>query len=307
MSTSREKLGLALGCIGMLAFAGTLPATRLAVAVLDPWFLTAARGAIAGCFGLAVLLLTRCPVPPRANWLDLGVVGLCNAIGYPLFGALALVTVPAAHGGVVLGIGPIATAAAAALLAGERPSLGFWLAGVAGGALVATFALRGGASGALASGDLLLVGSIGAAAIGYTLSGRLMPTMRGWEVICWAVVAMLPIALPATWVLWPPNLAAPSPRVWAALGYVAIVSQVLAFFVWNAAMAIGGIARVAQLQLLQPFTVVALAAVINGESIEAETILFATAVVATVLIGQRMRVARRVPDASRLRDAGEPR
>src|ERR1700724_1449028 len=133
MSTPREKLGLALGCIGMLAFGATLPATRLALATLDPWFLTAARGAIAGSFGLAVLLLTRRSVPPRAHWFDLIAVGLCVALGFPLFMALALVTVPAAHGGVVLGVTPLATAAAAALLAHERPSWGFWLAGAAGG------------------------------------------------------------------------------------------------------------------------------------------------------------------------------
>ena len=293
MSTPREKLGLALGCIGMLAFSATLPATRLALAALDPWFLTAARGAIAGSFGLAMLLLTRRSVPPRAYWFDLIVAGLCVALGFPLFMALALVTVPAAHGGVVLGITPLATAAAAALLAHERPSRGFWLAGAAGGALVVIFALRGGGAKTLAFGDLLLIGSIASAAIGYTLSGRLLQAMRGWEVICWALVATLPIALPATWVLWPPDLAEVPAQAWVALGYVAIVSQVLAFFLWNAAMAIGGIARIAQLQLLQPFTIVALAAVINREHIDAETILFAAAVVATVLIGQRMQVARR--------------
>jgi drug/metabolite transporter (DMT)-like permease len=240
-----------------------------------------------------VLLLTGRSVPPRAYWFDLVAAGLCVALGFPLFTALALVTVPAAHGGVVLGITPLATAAAAALLAHERPSRGFWLAGAAGGALVVVFALRRGGAETLASGDLLLLGSIASGAIGYTLSGRLLQAMRGWEVICWAVVATLPIALPATWVLWPPDLAEVPAQAWVALGYVAIVSQVLAFFLWNAAMAIGGIARIAQLQLLQPFTIVALAAVVNGESIDAETILFAAAVVATVLIGQRMQVARR--------------
>jgi drug/metabolite transporter (DMT)-like permease len=296
MLTSRQKLGFVLGCLGMLAFSATLPATRLALAALDPWFLTAARGTSAACFGLVVLLLKRRSIPPRAKWFDLVTTGLCVALGFPVFMALALVTVPAAHAGVVLGITPLATAMAAALLAHERPSAGFWLVGVAGGALVVAFALRGGGSGRLASGDLLLVGSIVSAALGYTLSGRLMPAMRGWEVICWAVVATLPITLPATWLLWPPDFAAVPIQAFAALGYLAIVSQVLAFFVWNAAMAIGGIARVAQLQLLQPFAIVALAALINGERIEAETILFAIAVVATVLIGQRMQVARRAPE-----------
>jgi hypothetical protein len=48
MTNSREKLGLLLGFIGMSLFAGTLPATRLAVSGFDPLFLTVARAALAG-------------------------------------------------------------------------------------------------------------------------------------------------------------------------------------------------------------------------------------------------------------------
>jgi len=292
MSPSREQIGLILGLIGMVAFAGTVPATRLAVPAISPWFLTAARGTIAGCLGLAVLLATRRRVPERALWPDLATTTLCAVVGYPLFTALALMTVPAAHAGVVLGITPLATAAAAALLAHERPSLAFWLAGAAGAALVIWFALRR-SGGGLAAGDLFLLGSVASGAFGYTASGRLVRHLPGWEIICWAVILILPLAVPATVLLWPADIASIPASAWAGLAYVGIVSQVLAFFVWNAAMAIGGIARVAQLQLLTPFTIVALAALINGERIEAETVAFAVAVVATVLIGQRMRVLRK--------------
>jgi drug/metabolite transporter (DMT)-like permease len=295
MPLAREKIGFGLGFLGMVGFAGTVPATRLAVAAMDPLFLTAARASIAGCLGLATLLATRRRVPGRSLWPDLIVTALCSIIGYPLCAAFAMQTVPAAHAGVVLGISPLATAAAAALLAHERPSRGFWLAGLVGAALVIGFALRraSGNGGALAVGDLFLLGSIVAGALGYTASGRLVRHMPGWEIICWAVVLMLPLALVATAALWPPDIAAVPWDAWAALAYVGIVSQFLAFFVWNAAMAIGGIARVAQLFLLQPFTIVALAALINRERIDMETILFAVAVVATVFVGQRMQVVRR--------------
>src|SRR5450830_2105681 len=128
MIKSHERLGLLLGFLGMCLFAGTLPATRLAVSGFDPWFLTVARAALAGSAGLVVLIVLRRRVPPRSLWLELFGAALCTGVGFPLFAALAMITVPAAHGGVVLGILPLATVAAAAVFAHERPSRGFWLA-----------------------------------------------------------------------------------------------------------------------------------------------------------------------------------
>ncbi len=125
MTKRHEKLGLLLGFLGMCLFAGTLPATRLAVAGFDPWFLTAARAAIAGALGLIVLIVRRRRLPPRALWLEMLAAAICTVVGFPLFAALAMMTVPASHGGVVLGILPLATAAAAAIFAHERPSFGF--------------------------------------------------------------------------------------------------------------------------------------------------------------------------------------
>lgn len=76
------------------------------------------------------------------------------------------------------------------------------------------------------------------------------------------------------------------------LGYVGLVSQYTAFFIFDAALVIGGVARVGQVMPLQLFVIVAVALQVNGEPISVETVLFATAVVAAVLIGQRMRVTR---------------
>jgi drug/metabolite transporter (DMT)-like permease len=216
----------------------------------------------------------------------------CTVIGFPLFAALAMLTVPAAHGGVVLGIVPIATAVAATIFARERPSFSFWLVSVAGAIVVLTFVFRKNGGETLSLGDVFLLGMVISGALGYTLSGRLAALMPGWEVISWQVVLFLPFAAVATFMLWPHDL----PRVpfasWAGLAYVGLVSQFSAFFVFNAGLAIGGIARVGQVMLLQPFIVVGLAAPLNHEPINLETMLFAAAVVTTVLIGQRMRVAR---------------
>ena len=292
MTPPRNKLGLLLGFLGMCLFAGTLPATRLAVSGFDPWFLTVARAALAGSAGLIVLLVLRRRVPPRSLWLELFVAALCTVVGFPLFAALAMMTVPAAHGGVVLGILPLATAAAAAVFAHERPSLGFWLASAIGAIIVFTFMLRRSEGETFSAGDIFLLGTVTSGALGYTFSGRLAARMPGWEVISWQVVIFLPLAALATFALWPANIASAPISSWAGLGYVGFVSQYTAFFVFNAALAIGGIARVGQVMLLQPFVIVALALPVNGERINVETILFATAVVATVLIGQRMRVTR---------------
>jgi drug/metabolite transporter (DMT)-like permease len=200
--------------------------------------------------------------------------------------------VPASHGGVVLGILPLATAAAAALIAHERPSFGFWLASATGAGVVVAFVLSRGGGGGFSLGDLFLIGTVIAGGFGYTLSGRLSMTMPGWEVISWQVALFLPLSLAALILLWPANLAQVPWQAWAGLAYVGLVSQFLSFFVFNAAMALGGVARVGQVMLLQPFVIVALAWPINGEPIRFATVAFATAVVLVVLVGQRMRVKR---------------
>ena len=287
--TRGDRLGLVLGFIGISAFAGSLPATRVAVAELDPWFVTSARATIAGVFALAILMILRRPLPPKSAWLPLTFVALGVVLGFPLLTGLAMQTAPASHGGVVIGILPLATAVAATLLAHERPSKLFWIASVAGAAIVVAFSLRHGGLATLGIADLLLFAAIASAAIGYTLSGKLARTMPGWEVISWAVVIALPVFAAITWLIWPSNISSTGPRIWAAMAYVGIVSQFLGFFAWNAGLAMGGIARVGQVQLLQPFITIAMAALVNHEPIEFETLAFAAAVAATVLTGLRFR------------------
>ncbi len=219
--------------------------------------------------------------------------GLCTIVGFPVFMGLAMAHVPAAHGGVVLGIIPLATAAAAALVAHERPSLGFWLASMAGAAIVLVFMVRQSGANTIQLGDLYLLGTVISGAFGYALSGRLSMQRPGWEVISWQVTLFLPLSLVAAFTLWPADLTDVPAPAWAGLAYVSLISQFFAFFVFNAAMAMGGVARVSQLMLLQPFVIVALSVPVNGERFDISTLLYATAVVAAVLAGQRMGVTRR--------------
>ncbi len=292
-SHSRQRLGLLLGFIGMAIFGGTLPATRIAVSAIDPMALTALRTAIAGLCSLALLMVLRRPLPPRRLWPQLVVTMLCVAVGFPLLMALSMQTVDAAHGGVVLGILPIATALVAVVITHERPKPLFWIASLAGAALVIAFALRQG-GGSFSAGDLLLFAAIAVAAIGYAVSGKLTASMPGWEVISWVLVIALPVSLPAAALTMPADISDIALKPWLALLYVALFSQWIGFFAWNAGMAMGGIARVSQVQLLQPFITFALAALFNGETITPQIVLFAAAVVVTVAISTR---TRQVPTA----------
>lgn len=292
MSSSQQKFGLALGFAGVCLFGGTLPATRLAVGYLDPWFLTAARWSLAGLAGLALLLILRRKPPPRRLWGELALTAFCTIIAFPITMALAMASVPAAHGGVVLGIIPLATVAAATLITDERPSLGFWLVSLIGAGIVVGFMLTHSTSGGLSAGDLYLIGTVIAGGFGYALSGRLSMHMPGWEVISWQVAVFLPIALLVTFLLWPSHLTQVPWQGWAGLAYASFISQYGAFFVFNAAMKSAGVARVGQLMLLQPFVIVTLAAAVNGEPLRLATLAYAAAVVVVVMIGQRMRVRR---------------
>ena len=286
-SLSRERL-LLLGFIGMAIFGGTLPATRIAVSEIDPIALTSLRTAIAGLCSLALLLVLRRPLPQRALWPQLVITMLCVSILFPLLMSLGMQTVDASHGGVVLGILPVATALVAVAITHERPRPLFWIASLGGAALVVAFALRQG-GGAVSTGDVLLFAAVAVAAIGYAYSGRLTADMPGWEVISWVLVIALPVSLPAAALAMPTDPTHIALKPWLGLLYVAIFSQWVGFFAWNAGLAMGGIARVSQIQLLQPFVIFALAAYFNGETITLQIVLFASAVVATVAISTRTR------------------
>ena len=286
--SSRERLGLLLGFIGVAIFGGTLPATRIAVAEIDPIALTSLRTAIAGLCSLALLVVLRRKLPPRALWPQLTIVMTCVAIGFPLLMSLGMQRVDASHGGVVLGVLPIATALAAVAITHERPRPLFWIASVAGAALVIAFALRQG-GGALVAGDLFLFASVAIAAVGYAFSGRLTSQMPGWEVISWVLVIALPLSIPAAALTMPQDIGQVALKPWLGLLYVALFSQWIGFFAWNAGLAMGGIARVSQVQLLQPFVTFALAAFFNDETITLQILLFSAAVVVTVAISTRTR------------------
>lgn len=277
------------GLLGVIGFSGSLPATRVAVPVFGATAVGTGRAVIAAVLAGLAILAVRAPRPTPRQWRRLVVVALGVVFGFPILTALALRTVESAHGAVVVGLLPIATAIAAVLRAGERPRRAFWLAGTAGALAVLGFAAAQGA-GRPTAGDLLLVGAVIAAAVGYAEGGALAREMPGWHVIGWALLLSLPLTVPITAValaLDPP--AHPDGGAWLGLAYVSAISMFLGFVAWYRGLAAGGVARVGQLQLAQPVLTLVWSALLLSEHIDAATALASVAVLAITVVTQRTR------------------
>jgi drug/metabolite transporter (DMT)-like permease len=269
------------GFLGVLIFSGSLPATRVAVANFDPLFLTVARAAIAGILALCLLLAFREKRPARADLVSLLVVSLGVVIGFPLLTAFALKHITSAHSTVFIGLLPLATAVFGVLRGGERPRPVFWLFSCLGSAIVAGFALmREDASSSV--GDLLMLAAVIVCGLGYAEGGRLSRKLGGWQVISWALVLSLPIMLVLSLVVMPPSFPDAASTSWIGLAYVSLFSMLIGFIFWYRGLALGGIAAVGQLQLLQPFFSLALAAVLLHEKVSLSMFAVTLAVVACV-------------------------
>lgn len=254
------------GFVGVVIFSASLPATRVAVLDFDPVFLTVARAAIAGLLGLALLLLFREKRPQRSDLFSLAIVAFGVVVGFPLLTALALEHITSAHSIVFIGLLPLATAIFAVLRGGERPRPAFWLFSCIGSALVAGFALSQGGS-ASPIGDMLMLAAIIVCGLGYAEGAKLSRRLGGWQVISWALVLSLPIMLMLTFVTMPPSFAGIGAPAWVGLSYVSVFSMLVGFVFWYRGLAQGGIAAVGQLQLLQPFFGLTLAATLLHEAV----------------------------------------
>ncbi|HEU4458991.1 MAG TPA: DMT family transporter [Methylibium sp.] len=298
---SDETRGLWLGFVGVAVFALTTPMTRLAVGPAEapqftPAFVTAGRAAVAGL--LALLWLWRRGAlrrPPLEHARALALAAAGNIVVWPLCLAFAVREVQAVHAAVVTGVLPLATAAVAAFVLRQRASAGFWLCALLGCALVLGYAaLQGGGRWVPADGWLLI--AVLGAAVGYVYGARVSGSIAPEEVIGWVLVGALPLTLPAAlWAAQPVDFAAVAPSAWFGFAYVSLASMWLGFFAWYRALALGGTLRVSQVQLLQPFITLLAAVPLLGETLDAATLGFALAVIATVFVGKRMPVAAKEP------------
>jgi drug/metabolite transporter (DMT)-like permease len=284
-----ENKGLWLGLVGVTIFAMTTPMTRLAVGSvadpqLPPLFVTAGRAALAALLSAAYLLATRAPLPRARHLGPLLVSAAGTVVGFPLFLSLALRQVDAMHAAVVTGLLPLGTAIVAALALRQRPSLGFWACAVLGCALVLGFAVHAG--GGLTGADGLLLLAVACGAVGYVAGARLSAEWSAEHVICWVLVISMPLTWPLAWFTWPTQPASAS--AWVGFAYVTLFSMWIGFFAWYRGLALGGTVRVSQVQLVQPFLTLLFAVPVLGERLDAATLVFSLAVIATVFVGKKM-------------------
>jgi drug/metabolite transporter (DMT)-like permease len=275
------------GFLGVLAFSFSLPFTRIAVEELDATFVGLGRALVAAVLAAIFLLATRAPLPARKDIPRFALVGLGVVIGFPLFSSLALKSLESAHASIVVGLLPAATAVFAVLRAGEHPSLGFWLAAGFGLVAVLAFVVSRGV-GEIGAADLELLGASIICSLGYAEGAVLSRTLGGPQTICWALLLSAPVTFAITAVVLPGGDVGTD--AWLGFAYVSVFSMFLGFFAWYAGLALGGVAKAGQVQLLQtPFTLV-LAALVLGEEITTAAVLCTVAVVASVAGTQRARV-----------------
>jgi drug/metabolite transporter (DMT)-like permease len=265
-SVANNSGGWLNGFIGVVMFSGSLPATRVAIADFSPLFLTATRATIAGLIALCILLLFKEKRPAKNQLLPLAIVALGVVVGFPLLSALALQYVTSAHSIVFVGLLPLATALFGVLRGGERPRPLFWLFSILGSLLVIGYAVYQGLT-ASPLGDLLMLGAIILCGLGYAEGAKLSKTLGGWQVISWALVLALPVMLPLSLFYLPTSFTGINMGAWIGLAYVSLFSMFIAFIFWYRGLAQGGIASVGQLQLLQPFFGLALAATLLHEKV----------------------------------------
>ena len=292
--------GLLLGLLGVTIFALTLPMTRLAVGTVEApqmsgVFVALGRAVVAALLSIGFLIATRAPLPRREDLLPLAITAAGVVFGFPLFTSVAMRYVEAVHASVIVGVLPLATAAVGALLHRQRPSAGFWICAALGSALVVGFAvLRSGSAGLnIHPADALLLAAMLCAAVGYGFGARLSQRMRAEHVICWALVMALPLTLPLA-AFTHPQAALPA-SAWWGFAYTAVFSMWLGFFAWYRGLALGGTVRVSQVQLVQPFLGMLFAVPLLGERLDAVTLGFAAAVIATVFVGKKMPVHATAP------------
>jgi drug/metabolite transporter (DMT)-like permease len=299
---TKENKGLLWGLAGVIMFAATLPMTKLAVGTvaepqLSAWFVTFGRAAVAGLLSVLYLLWQKSRgtlnVPTRAEWPLVALTAFGVIVGFPLFLALALRTVPSTHGAVVTALLPLSTALLGALWFKQRPSKGFWACAVLGSGLVLAFMLwrQWQATGNiyLGTANIYLIIAMTTGAFGYIGGARLTPRLGSEQVICWVLVSSLPLTVPVALMFAPAQPAAIAQMSWIGFAYAALFSMWIGFFAWYRALATGAV-RVSQVQLIQPFLSLLFAVPLVGERIDALTLVFAIAVIITVYIGKKMPV-----------------
>lgn len=281
-----------IGFIGILIFSLTLPVSKIAVLSFSPYFIAFGRAALAGMVALAYLIYKKETLPSKIDFGKFIVISLGVVFGFPIFTTVAMTQGSSSHGAVILGMMPLATTVIGVIRFKERPSLGFWLVSLLGAALVVIYALLKNAGSFTYIDGLLVLGGI-CACIGYVEGGELSRKMNPRAVISWALVISLPLNVVLSYLTFHSEYFEAGTIPWISFVYLSLFPMFIGFFFWYEGLAIGGIARVSQVQLIQPFCTLFAASILLGDSITVVNLVFAVLVVSTVILGKSMLVKRR--------------
>ncbi|MGW7080851.1 DMT family transporter [Streptomyces sp. NPDC054871] len=285
---SSRRAGTVMAALGVTAFSLTFPATAWGLEGIGPWSFVALRVVLSAVIAGGALLALRVPLPARRHWPGIAVVAAGVVIGFPLLTTLALQTSTTAHAAVVVGLLPLTTAVFSALRTGARPSRAFWAAAVAGAAAVIAFTVQQ-SGGDLSTADLYLFASLLICAAGYTEGGRLAREMPGWQVIGWALILCLPLAVVGAALALRHEPFQLTGHSTAGLLYAAVGSQFLGLVVWYRGMAAIGVPKASQLQLAQPLLTLVWSVFLLGEHLTVAAPLTAAAVLVCIAVTQRAR------------------
>jgi drug/metabolite transporter (DMT)-like permease len=293
LGETREKFGLFLGLVGIICFSLTLPATSIAVEYFGTTVVGLGRTVVAAILVAVVLIVRKEKLPSPSQFKSLLIVAVGAVLGFPLLTSWAMESLPVSHGAVEVALLPLATAGFAMFRAGEIPSIKFWVSSIIGSLAVIMYALHLG-FGQLQLADLALLAAVIILGLSYAEGGKLAKELGSWQVIAWAIMIGAPFfIIPVGLNLSTEMLHAPI-QAWVSLIYLAVVSQFLAYVAWYSGMAMGGIARVSQIQYLQPFLMIVFATVFLDESITSFTLVTVMIVVFSVILGKNAPVTKKV-------------
>jgi drug/metabolite transporter (DMT)-like permease len=285
-----------LALLAVAMFAGTYPATSLAVAGgVSPLSNAVWRTALAGSLAALVLLCAgragRLPLPEE-RWRVLA-VGLGTLL-FPVGVGWGVSVMPAGRMALAMALLPPVTALYAGLRGQAWPALRFWLGSAVAMGLVAGFILLrpthgGGASHPWQALAAVLV-ALAAAAVAYVEGGLLARQRPAWRVISWGVAGLLPLTVPVSvWLLLQPQAVPPS--AWWGVAYGGVFSAWIGFFAWFAALARSGVPRAGQVQYLQPFLAAGYGMVLLHEPCGPADVLLALLVVGAIAWGRAKPLA----------------
>jgi drug/metabolite transporter (DMT)-like permease len=289
LNLSNETKGMLIGVIGITMFSLTLPFTQMAVKELSPFFVAFSRATIAGFCALILMILGKYKLPTKNQIKRLIIIAIGIVYGFPIFTSMAMTTLPSSHSGIVLGILPLTMSVLAAIRYKEKASLAYWITSIIGASLVITYAFIDN-NGFLIKEDLWLLFAILFVSVGYSEGGNLSKEMGSIAVVSWALVLTLPFNIIATYFFYETSFSSVSLQALISLSYVGLFSMYIGFFFWYKGIAIGGISRVGQVQLIQPFLTIVAAFFLTNEKITFLNILFALMVLVVIIIGRKTKI-----------------